>query len=223
MPPEARDLILAGALFSITLNPFLFAALPAIERWLRARPRLIGVLERSGGPGIAPQQEAPAPIRDHAIIVGHGRVGSTITPVLVREGLPFLVVERDRPRFEAMRSQGVPVIFGDAMAPGLLESAGVEHARLLIVATPDSYLARRAVEIARQRNPGIDIVVRTHSYEELARLRAEHSGRIIMGEHELARAMLHYALRHFGVPPERARLLVEDPASADLAAEADRR
>ena len=223
MPPEARDLILAGALFSITLNPFLFAALPAIERWLRARPRLIGVLERSGGPGIAPQQEAPAPLRDHAIIVGHGRVGSTITPVLVREGLPFLVVERDRPRFEAMRAQGVPVIFGDAMAPGLLESAGVEHARLLIVATPDSYLARRAVEIARQRNPGIDIVVRTHSYEELARLRAEHSGRIIMGEHELARAMLHYALRHFGVPPERARLLVEDPASADLAAEADRR
>ena len=80
MPPEARDLILAGALFSITLNPFLFAALPAIERWLRARPRLIGVLERSGGPGIAPQQEAPAPLRDHAIIVGHGRVGSTITP-----------------------------------------------------------------------------------------------------------------------------------------------
>ena len=44
-----------------------------------------------------------------------------------------------------------------------------------------------------------------------------------MGEHELARAMLHYALRHFGVPPERARLLVEDPASAELAAEADRR
>lgn len=79
------------------------------------------------------------------------------------------------------------------------------------------------LEIARQKNPGIDIVVRTQSHEEQARLRAEHSGRIIMGEHELARAMLHYTLRHFGVPPERTRLLVEDQASIELAAEAERR
>lgn len=61
------------------------------------------------------------------------------------------------------------------------------------------------LEIARQKNPGIDIVVRTQSHEELAR------------------AMLHYTLRHFGVPPERTRLLVEDQASIELAAEADRR
>ena len=223
MPPEARDLILAGALFSITLNPFVFAALPGIERWLRARPRLLGFLERSREPGAGLEEISPAPCRDHAIIIGHGRVGGTITPILRSEGLPFLVVERDRPRFEALRTKGVPVIFGDATVPGVLEAAGVEHARLLIVATPDSFLARRAVEIARQRNPGIDIVVRTHSHDELVRLRAEHSGRIIMGEQELARAMLHYALRHFGVPPERARLLIADPASADLSAEADRR
>ena len=223
MPPEARDLILAGALFSITLNPFVFAALPAIERWLRARPRLLGVLERPPGPGGQMPGEPPAPLRGHAIIIGHGRVGSAITPILESEGLPFLVVERDRPRFETLRSRGVPVIFGDATVPGLLESAGLAQARLLIVATPDSFLARRAVEIARQVNPGIDVVVRTHSHEELVRLRAEHAGRIIMGEHELARAMLHYALRHFGVPPERARRLVEDHADADLVAEADRR
>jgi CPA2 family monovalent cation:H+ antiporter-2 len=223
LPSEARNLILAGALFSITLNPLVFAALPATERWLRARPRLLGVLERAREPTTGSSSELPAEMRDHAIIIGHGRVGSTITPVLESEGLPFLVVERDRPRFEALRAKGMPVVFGDATVPGLLESAGVEHARLLIVATPDSFLARRTVEIARHRNPGIDLVVRTHSHEELARLRAEHTGRIIMGEQELARAMLHYALRHFGVPPERARLLIEDQASTELAAEAERR
>ena len=121
----------------------------------------------------------------HAIIIGHGRVGRTISPILAQEGLPFLVIERDRPRFEILRAKGAPAVFGDATVPGVLDSAGVERARLLIVATPDSFLARRAVEIARLENPGIDIVVRTHSYEELARLRAEHGGRIIMGEHEL--------------------------------------
>ena len=223
LPVAARNLILAGALFSITLNPFTFAALPAIERWLRARPRVLALLERP--PAVGKERPAPSPaeFQGHAIIIGHGRVGGTITPILESERLPFVVVERDRPRFEDLRAKGMSVVFGDASVPGLLEAAGVDHARLLIVATPDSFLARRAVEIARERNPGIDIVVRTHSHEELARLRAEHSGRIIMGEQELARAMLQYTLRHFGVPPERTRLLVEDQASTDLAAEAERR
>jgi CPA2 family monovalent cation:H+ antiporter-2 len=150
-------------------------------------------------------------------------VGSSITRVLEHERLPFVVLERDRPRYEAMRARGVAAILGDATQPALLDAAGISRARLLIVATPDSYRARRVLEIAEAANPGIQVVVRTHSEEELARLRADHVGHVVMGEQELARAMLLYVLRQFGVPPERARLLVEEPASSELAAEADRR
>jgi CPA2 family monovalent cation:H+ antiporter-2 len=50
LPPESRDLILAGALFSIAANPFVFAAVPAMERWIRTRPRLLHALEREGVP-----------------------------------------------------------------------------------------------------------------------------------------------------------------------------
>ena len=68
LPVEARNLILAGALFSITLNPFTFAALPAIERWLRARPRVLALLERP--PAVGNERAAPSPVgvsgsRDH--------------------------------------------------------------------------------------------------------------------------------------------------------------
>jgi len=223
MPPEARDLVLAGALISITLNPFLFSGIPAIERWLRARPRLLGLLERRSLRASPETGSVASAMRNHAILIGHGRVGGTIAAVLGQEALPYLVVERDRQRFAALQAQGVPAVFGDASVPGVLEQAGVATARLLVVATPDSFIARRAVEIAREHNPSVEIVVRTHSHEELSRLRAEHSGRIIMGEQELARAMLHYTLRHFGVPPDRARLLVEDSPSAELAMRAERR
>ncbi|MCU0976751.1 MAG: Kef family K(+) transporter [Steroidobacteraceae bacterium] len=222
LPPESRDLILAGALISITLNPFVFAAIPATERWLRQRPRLLAFLERTPGEA-AGRDEAPAGMRDHAIVIGHGRVGGAITPVLAAEGLPFLVVDRDRQRFEVLSKLGMPVIYGDASIPGVLESAGVRRARLLVVATPDSFLTRRAVEIARAANPGIEIVVRTHSYAEFERLRSEHRGTIVMGEHELARAMLLHALRHFGVPRERAQLLVQDEPGAQVEVDADRR
>jgi monovalent cation:H+ antiporter-2, CPA2 family len=221
--PEAQDLILAGALFSITLNPFVFASLPAIERWLQARPVLLTALQRRNTLASEPVRERPSDWHDHAVIVGHGRVGGKISPTLEQERLPFIVIERDRHLVDELRARGVPALFGDATTPGLLEAAGIAAARLLIVATPDSFQARRTVELARASNPSIDIVVRTHSDEEFARLREQHVGRIIMGEQELARAMLEYALRRLGVPPDRARLLVEDQASKDLAAEAERR
>jgi len=223
LPAESRDLILAGALCSIAINPFVFAAVPAMERWMRARPRLIALLEREGarapeaGPQAAPSQGG------HAVVVGHGRVGSTITRALEHERLPFVVVERDRPRFDALCARGVPVVFGDATVPEILDASGIAHARLLILATPDSYRARRVLELAEAANPGIQVVVRTHSEDELARLRTTVNGHVVMGERELARTMLLYVLRQFGVPPERARRLAEEPSSAELAAEAERR
>ena len=223
LPVESRDLILAGALISIALNPFVFAAVPAVERWIRSRPRLVALLECEGA--AAPRYEAsPAlPGAGHAVVVGHGRVGSSITSVLEQERLPFVVVERDRPRYDALRGRGVPAVFGDATDPEILRASGVGAARLLIVATPDSYRARRVLELAEAANPGIQAVVRTHSEDELARLRATVNGHVVMGERELARTMLLYVLRQFGVPPERARRLAGEPSSADLDAEAERR
>ena len=223
LPDESRDLILAGALFSIALNPFVFAGVPAVERWIRSRPRLLALLEREGA--AAPQDEAPMalPHSGHAVVVGHGRVGSSITRALEQERLPFVVVERDRPRYDALRTRGVPAVFGDATDPEMLRSAAVGTARLLIVATPDSYRARRVLELAEAANPGIQAVVRTHSEDELARLRTTVNGHVVMGERELARTMLLYVLRQFGVPPDRARRLAEEPSNADLDAEAERR
>ena len=219
----SRDLVLAGALFSIAINPLVFACVPAMERWMRARPRLIALLEREGARAPEAGPHAALSQGGHAVVVGHGRVGSTITQALEHERLPFVVVERDRPRFDALCARGVPVVFGDATVPEILDASGIAHARLLILATPDSYRARRVLELAEAANPGIQVVVRTHSEDELARLRTTVNGHVVMGERELARTMLLYVLRQFGVPPERARRLAEEPSGADLAAEAERR
>jgi CPA2 family monovalent cation:H+ antiporter-2 len=222
LPPEGRDLILAGALLSITLNPLVFAGIPATIRWLRARPRLLAALERPGA-GAASTAVPKFDLSGHAIVVGHGRVGGAITPVLASEGLPFVVLEKDRPRFEALVERGVPAIFGDATVPGVLETACADRALLLIIATPDTFRARRVLELARAANPAVDAVIRTHTDEELARLREQQAGYVVMGERELARTMLHHVLRRFGVPPERVRLLVADPTSEELAAQSERR
>jgi monovalent cation:H+ antiporter-2, CPA2 family len=204
---EARDLILAGALLSIALNPLAFALIPALERLLRIGPQA----SRTG----------PPPMSGHAVVVGHGRVGGAVTPLLTREGLPFVVIERDRALAEPLMARGVPAICGDATTPGVLEAASIANARLLIVAQPDGFQARRILELARKLNPRIDTVVRTHSDAEVAHLTESGVGLVVMGELELARRMSEYALRSFGVPPARAALLAGGQDAERLAAKAE--
>jgi CPA2 family monovalent cation:H+ antiporter-2 len=205
LPPEGRDLILAGALLSIALNPLTFAGVEPLTRWLEARPKLLALLERPGAERHRSPVSSAQHLRNHAIVVGYGRVGGAIGPVLAQQNLPFAVIERDHLMLASAQSQGVPTIVGDAAVPDVLRAAGIAHARLIAVATPDGFQARRIVELARALNPKVDVVVRTHSQDEFAALEALGAGRVVMGERELARAMLEYVLRGLGVPPERAR------------------
>jgi len=210
LPTEGRDLILAGSLISITLNPFVFATITPLTRWVRERPWLSSKLEH-GAARLArlPDQQRANGLRDHAIIVGYGRVGSMIGTALANERVPFVVIERDLHLVESLRERGVKAIYGDASATGVLEHAGIDHARLLAVASPDSYAARRTLELARKRNPRIDTVVRTHNEHELSYFERQGVGRVVMGELELALGMTEYALQSLGLPEQRSRIVAQ--------------
>ncbi len=205
LPPDGRDFILAGALLSIALNPLTFVAVAPLARFFEARPRLLRLLERSGAGHHRTPVASTAGLRGHAIIVGYGRVGGAIGPALQSQQLEFAVIERDHLMLGNAQALGIPTVVGDATSPLVLQAAGVERARVLVVATPDSFQARRIVEVARSLNPEIDVVVRTHSAGEVEPLEALGAGRVVVGERELANGMLEYALRGLGVPPERAR------------------
>ena len=205
LPEAGQDYILAGALLSIALNPVTFAGIDPLTRWFEARPRLLALLERSGASAYRTPVSSAKLLRDHAIVVGYGRVGSAIGDVLKAQGLPFSVIERDHLMLANAQAAGIPTVVGDAAAQGVLQAAGIEHARLVVVATPDSFQARSIVELAQQLRPGIDLVVRTHSASELKALEELKVGRVVLGELELAHGMLEYALRSLGVPAERAR------------------
>jgi monovalent cation:H+ antiporter-2, CPA2 family len=193
LPAEAQTLILAAAIISITLNPFAFSLVEPACRWVSRRPRLHERLE--GRVTTGPASPIHHRAGGHAIIVGYGRVGSTIGSTLGSCGLGFVVIERDRVLTQSLRAQGIDVIFGDAARPGLLEHAGIHSATLLVVTSPEPFQSRQVVALARKVNPGIDTVVRTHSEEEQEYMEAIGVGRAVMGEHELAQAMARYAVQ----------------------------
>ena len=210
LPAEGRDLILAGALLSITANPLVFAGADRLAVWLRTHPKLLGWLEWRGDELLSSLPEDTGGRREHAIIIGYGRVGSVVGKGLKSQGLPIVVIDQDRQRVEALRARGVPAIYGDATTPGVLEAADTDKARLIVIATPEGHQTRRIIELARALNPGIDTAVRTHSESEVAYLERQGVGIAIMGERELALGLMEHALRSLGTPAEKAHLLVQN-------------
>jgi len=199
LPPEGQAYILAGALLSIALNPLVFWAMGPLERWLRAHPRLLALIERSSHDRLADLPPVPGDNgnRDHAVIVGFGRVGRTVAQAFDAARIPYVVVEQNRQLVTALRTEGRSVLYGDASVPGVLNKADINRARLLVVAIPDGFQVRQVVEIARRAAPTIDIVARTHTEEERDYLLRQGVGLAVMGEHQLALAMTDYALDGF--------------------------
>lgn len=185
LPERGRDLILAGAILSILLNPLFFAML---DRFLQK-----GKSDTANESSKAEAAREPLPVTsltDHVVLVGHGRVGSVISTALHETKMPFLVIEDDAERVKALRKQGVEIIAANGADPEAVRAANLPAARCLLVAIPDAFEGGQVVEQARALNPGLLIVARSHSQAENEHLLKHGATKVIMGEEEIAKAMI---------------------------------
>ncbi len=190
LPAEGRDLILAGAILSILINPLAFAAIGPLQRWLdRRRP---AALAPAAVPAPAPDDTAPVPtaLSGHTILVGYGRVGGLVGKSLREAGLPFLVIEdADKPLAE-LRAGGIETITGNAAQGEILRAANPAGARRLIVAIPNAFEAGQIVEQGRAASATLEIIARAHSDAEVEYLDGLGANTVIMGEREIARGIV---------------------------------
>ena len=189
LPDEGYNLILAGALISITLNPVLFRAIAPIEAWLGHRPAPVGE--------VTPVELAQPIPRDHVVLCGYGRVGRLLEAGLEQESIPYVVVDQDRGLIEELQQRGVPARHGDVLDHGTMKQMHLETARLLVVAMSDALATRHLVEQANRAHPDLPIIARTHSESERKHLR-EHGVDAILAEQELALTMNRHALARLG-------------------------
>jgi CPA2 family monovalent cation:H+ antiporter-2 len=208
LPREAYQLVVAGALISITLNPIMFAMVDPIDGWLKARPALRRRIERGGGP-LARPAPADAPMSGHAVICGWGRVGRTVARALEARGFAYVVIEEHRRTVEGLRERGIQALYGDVANADLLRHAGVERARVLVFAAYDPPAAEFAVEHSRRVNPRIEIVARVETPEESKRLLDRGASQTVEGERELAVQMARYTLRRFGVTSREVEAITQ--------------
>ncbi|MDE2512529.1 MAG: NAD-binding protein, partial [Alphaproteobacteria bacterium] len=194
LPGDGRSLVLAAALISILLQPLMLRLAEALSTPLEK----VGFLRKwhAGRREIKRRDTLPQ-LKGHAIIIGHGRVGSVIAASLREQGVPYIVIEQNLRFAEQLRQEGVPVIYGDAAWPEVFEAAGPDRARLLVIAVPDKGAVRRILAEARAINPKLDVVARTHSRDEAEWLKRHGVGRVVMGESHTASEMANYAAKRF--------------------------
>ena len=192
LPDDGRDLILAGAILSIILNPFMFSLLDHI---LMKREKATEAAKAQAEEAAEEEEPPREPIRptsltDHVVLVGHGRVGSHVSEKLREQKIPFFVIEDNEDTVNALKEQGIEAFSGNAAAPDVLTAANLGAARCLLVAIPDAFEGGQVVQQARASNPNLPIIARAHSEAENEHLLKHGASLVIMGEHEIAKAML---------------------------------
>ena len=129
------------------------------------------------------------------MLVGYGRVGGFVGALLATSGTPFLVIEADADRADKIKKEGREAISGNAADPEVIQAANIGAARCVLVAIPDAFEGGQVVEQARELNKTIPILARAHSEAEIEHLLKHGATQVVMGEHELAKAMVA------GIPP----------------------
>ncbi|MBM0169322.1 YbaL family putative K(+) efflux transporter [Altererythrobacter sp. C41] len=184
LPPEGRDLILAGAIFSILFNPLIFTL---------AAGRLGDVKRQDEAKAQEREEARQRERREHVVLVGHGRVGRLIAEGAAHRGRALVVIEEQADFARQAEEAGREVVVGNASNPHILDEAGIQHASKLIIAIPEGFEGGAIAEHARRLNPEIVIFARAHSDEEVGYLERLGVDHVIMGEREIARAILGLA------------------------------
>lgn len=197
---EGQNLILAGALISITLNTFLFSAIEPVQRWIRERSHLARLLERSGDPlAMLPDEVSQDYLRDQVVIIGHGEVGRRITKNLMAENIKVVIAEENREIVENLREKGIAAVSGVATEPGVLIQAHIQHARLLVISPIDIIDIHKIVDIATTLNPQIQVLICAESKEEAEVIRRDNIGEVYFAKEEMAKNMSNHILNQIEI------------------------
>jgi monovalent cation:H+ antiporter-2, CPA2 family len=188
LPPEGRDLILAGAIISILLNPLMFAIADRLSQRLESR---LGPIV-AATPSAPPSPVSTTALTDHTILVGYGRVGRIIGTALRERNERFLVIETSDSVISDLRKANIEVIAGNAAQPDVLKATNLRGAKYVMIAIPEAFEAGQVVQQARAANPKSHIIARAHSDAEVEHLNSLGADTVIMGEREIAREMIEY-------------------------------
>jgi CPA2 family monovalent cation:H+ antiporter-2 len=211
LPDAGYNVVVACAIVSIAVNPFLFRSfLEPLEALLHRRAWLARLLEaRAGRRRDRVNARAERAIAERtgpmAVVVGYGPVGRTVDRLIREAGVETVVIDLNLETIGGLAAEGRLALYGDASHPDILRKAGIARASHLVVTLPHSLNRGPMITAARQANPACRILVRARYLRERAGLEQAGADVACFEEAEAAGALAERVLRDLGRDEAAAR------------------
>jgi CPA2 family monovalent cation:H+ antiporter-2 len=203
LPPEASNILVAGAIVSITINPMLYRWVDPMDAWIRKQRWLSGLVRSLAPAEAAVAGQTPTSGRHRAVIVGYGPVGQMVVRLMRENEIEPVIVELNLATVQRLRGEGATAVYGDANHAETLKEAGVGVAKFLILSSSSIRAGRETIRAARGLNPHLQVLARTAYLREQAELRAVGADEVFAGEGEVALSMTEHILRELGATEEQ--------------------
>lgn len=201
---------LSVSIASMLLTPFVIIGSEFLAKRVLRVSKTLGLSERLDRWARSEEARTPSEMKHHLVVVGYGINGRNVTRAAKANGIPFVVVELSADLVRAERSQGIPMIFGDASQEHILEAAHVAQARTVVVAISDLAATKAIVVAVRHLAPNAYIVVRTRYVNEIKDFKAIGADDVIPEEFETSIQIFHRVLQTFLVPEARIAHLIDE-------------
>jgi CPA2 family monovalent cation:H+ antiporter-2 len=199
---QRYQFFLAVTVISMALTPFLIAA----------APKLTGLILRLPFPDRLKSGLAPVPaeevrtktetLRNHIVIIGYGLNGQNLTKAAISATIPYVIIETNPETVRKEQKEGRNILYGDATHGPVLEHAGIQRARVAVVAISDYVATRQITRQIKELNPHIHLIVRTRFVNEIDPLQDLGADEVIPEEYETAVEIFIRVLHHYLVPQQ---------------------
>ena len=194
---QALQVVLAASLISMVVAPFI------IQHNLQIAEFFARSYTRNRGRQIEDIKSVGKELSGHVIICGFGRSGQYLARFLTEENIPFIALDIDLNRVQEAAAAGENVVYGDASKRVVLEAAGVERAKALIVSYNDEQATIKVLNTVHENYPDLPSVVRTVDDSNMEALREAGASEVVPELLEGSLMLASHALVLLGVPLNR--------------------
>ena len=196
LPDSLNHAIVVSAIISISLNPLLYRLIDRIAEWLDGKQEKKPIVDEE-------EDDSARSPSHHAVIVGYGPVGRTLSRLLADNEIDSTIIEMNHATVRVLLNEGHPAIYGDASQRETLEAADIKHAATLILSASNLKNAAEVIRAARALNPRLRVFARAGYLREEGDLRQAGADAVFTGEGEVALAMTTHLLDDLGALPEQ--------------------
>jgi CPA2 family monovalent cation:H+ antiporter-2 len=203
LPDSAANTMVAATIISLTANPIQYKTIGWMEAWIAKFPGLWSALN----PKSRPAESTPAGARDsvgfHAVVVGYGPIGQTVSRLLHDGGIEPVIVETNLDTVHRARKEGRQALYGDAGHADILRAAGIDSAVALVLSSSTTEQTSEIIRNARKTNPELRVIARANYLREADSMRKAGAQAVFAGEGEVALAMTEHVLGFLGATAEQ--------------------